>query len=92
MGDVIGLVPVPGDKPLGEFIESLIVRDTVLMDEKVQELHDTIKETLESDQPEEFAYAKMLNYLAKGVPHPDLISVCAAALWHIAELDGEIGA
>lgn len=81
MGDVIGLVPVPGDKPLGEFIETLIKRDREFLNKKLIELEDTIRETKESEQPDNFAYAKMLNYLAKGISHPDLINLCAAALW-----------
>lgn len=84
MANFIGLVPVPGDKPLGEFIKTLIDKDFELLRQKIIELNDTITETLEAEpeQPIEFAYAKLMNYLAKGISHPDLIHLCASALWH----------
>lgn len=84
MANFIGLVPVPGDKPLGEFIQTLIDRDFELLKQKIKELDDTVTETLEAqpEQPIEFAYAKLLNYLAKGISHPDLVALCASALWH----------
>jgi hypothetical protein len=82
MGDVIGLVPVPGDKPLGEFIQELINRDTEFLNEKLGELLSTIKETREEGQPTNFAYAKMQNYLNKVATYPEIISLAAAGLWH----------
>lgn len=79
----IGLVPVPGDEPLSEFIEKMIKGDTELLGKKLGELDLTVKETKEQDQPDNFAYAKLMNYLATVISHPDLIHLCAAALWEI---------
>lgn len=81
MGNVIGLVPVPGDSPLGEFIDKMIATDIELLQEKLGELNLTVEETKESEQPESFAYAKLMNYLATVISHPDLLHLCAAALW-----------
>lgn len=83
MGNVIGLTPVPDDKPLEEFINELIEKDVELLAEKLDELLGSIEETEEEKQPKVFAYAKLMNYLAKGVTHPDLIHICCAALWEI---------
>lgn len=89
MGNFIGLVPVPGDKPLGEFIESLIDRDSKFLRDKINELNKTIEETEESEQPHSFAYAKLMNYLAKVMSQSDLVALCAASMWAIASLEGE---
>lgn len=90
MPKFIGPVPVPKDKPLGEFIESLIERDSIFLEAKQIELSNTTKQTREEEQPVSFTYAKLLNFLNKVIEFDELVHLCAAAMWKLQEQNGEI--
>lgn len=79
----IGLRPIP-DGNIAEFLEQLIKDHCEQADDVVEELNETIKETEDSGQPSEFAFGKLLNYLATK-SQPELIEICAGALWNLAE-------
>jgi hypothetical protein len=88
MGDIrsIGPRPVPDDQELSEFILDLLNESCATLDEKMEELRDAISETLSNGQPRVFAYAKLLNYL-NTQEVPQLIYLCACAMWKINEAD-----
>ena len=87
MGDIprIGPVPVPDDENLSEFIKGIIQQNHSIVVEKLGELGDTVRETLSENQPKEFAYAKLLNYLS-AQDTPELIHLCAASLWKLYDI------
>lgn len=85
MGDTVGLTPVPKDGDLVPFIKSLIEDHRELLFQTREELEATIEQTEFAQEPPEFTYAKLLNYLAQGISQPDLINLCAAALWELNE-------
>lgn len=80
----IGIRAIPDDADIAKFLESLIQEYNKKTIEKVKELNETIKETENSGQPAEFAFGKMLNYLAT-LEKPELIELLAGALWNAAE-------
>lgn len=93
MGNVIGFVPVPPDKPLSEFIDEIILRDTEYRNEKIEEIEDVIRQFREEGQPVNFAYAGLLNHLNSATPdsiitQKELVHLCASALWYIIEEKG----
>jgi len=81
----VGLIPVPDDANVTEFLEKLRTENTEEMQRFLKELKDTVSETGSSGQPEVFAYGKMLTYLAteESVTQPWLINVLASALWEL---------
>jgi len=81
----VGLIPVPDDANVTEFLEKLRTENTEEMQRFLKELKDTVSETESSGQPEVFAYGKMLTYLAteESVTQPWLINVLASALWEL---------
>ena len=83
MANTIGLTPVPKDGELVPFIKSLIEDHREFLSKTREELNGTIEQTESIQEPGEFAYAKLLNYLAQGITQPDLINLCAAALWEL---------
>ena len=87
MAGHIGLVPVPDDGELSDFIRKMIVSDSEQCDRHTAELAETVEVTREMEEPEEFAYARMLNFLADNLEQKELIHLCAAALWRIHNLN-----
>ena len=86
MAGHIGLVPVPDDGELSDFIRKMIVSDSEQCDRHTAELAETVEATREMEEPEEFAYARMLNFL-ESLEEKDLIHLCASALWRIHEMN-----
>lgn len=92
MTDHVGLVPVPSDGELVPFLQKMIDDDTASLDLHTAEVEDTIDDTVENQgQPIEFAYAKMLNFLANDemMSRLELVHLCAAALWKLHEDDNQ---
>lgn len=87
MAGHIGLVPVPDDGELSEFIQKMIANDSETCDRHAAELAETLQFTQEANEPEEFAYARMLNFLADSLEQKELIHLCAAAMWRIHNLN-----
>jgi hypothetical protein len=88
MGDIprIGPRPVPDDESLSEFLDGMFLKNEKVLQEKMGELRDTITETLQKGEPRPFAYAKLLNYL-NAQDYPQLVYLCAAAMWQLNETD-----
>ena len=86
MAGHIGLIPVPDDEELSDFIRKMIENDSEACDRHTAELAETIEVTQEAEEPEEFAYARMLNFL-ESLEDKDLIHLCAASLWRIHEMN-----
>lgn len=84
MSNRIGLDVVPefSDEELLGFLKKTIFHDTEHCEEVLKDLIGTTDETKENGQSEEFAYAKLMNYLA-ALPKPERIHLCAAALWKL---------
>ena len=82
------LRPLPGDEDVKKYMVEIITENSEMLSKVMKELFDTISQTRKEDQPKEFAYGKLLNYLAaqKG---PEIINLCAAALWEIQKLTAE---
>ncbi|HPE52983.1 MAG TPA: hypothetical protein PK852_02590 [Mesotoga prima] len=80
----IGLRPIPSDGKIAEFLDSLIIDHTEQADEIVNELKETLEETEEEGQPYQFAFGKLLNYLATK-NQAELIELCAGAFWNLTE-------
>lgn len=86
--NVIGLHPVPPDAVLEDYIKETIKKDVENLDGQVELLWDAVETSLERDQPEVFAYAKLLNFLASDtLDKPDLVHLCAAAMWKLYEME-----
>jgi hypothetical protein len=83
----VGPRALPDDADVKIFLAELIKERREILENVLQELSDTVDETLKGEQPVEFAYGKLLNYLAaqKG---PEIIYLCAAALWELWEAEG----
>jgi hypothetical protein len=83
----VGLVPVPPDEELGAFLLNMVTEDSGTLDRHLAELQDTVDVTIEDKDPEVFAYARMLNFLAKNqnMNRLELVHLCAAALWRLNE-------
>lgn len=81
----IGLNPVPNDENIEQFLQKIIQQNRTEMENFLKELVKTIDETEQSGQPNEFAYGKMLNYLAteESVTQAWLINSFAAAIWEL---------
>jgi hypothetical protein len=84
MSDRIGLDVVPDftDAELLGFLQKTIFHDTQYCEEVLADLIGTTDETKEKGQSEEFAYAKLMNYITD-LPKPVRIHLCAAALWKL---------
>jgi translation initiation factor 2B subunit (eIF-2B alpha/beta/delta family) len=78
----IGLTPVPDDEELLRFLKKTISHDTDHLEEVMADLMGSVEETLSKEQPEEFVYAKLMNFLAS-LERPVRIHLCAAALWKL---------
>lgn len=78
----IGLKPVPNDTQLAEFLNQAISENEKLLNETLDELKETITDTINKNEPEVFAYGKMCNYLASLSP-VERIALSAAALWRL---------
>ena len=76
----VGIRVVPQDVDIAEFLYALKEEYTAKTDEKLQELEDTIEQTIRSNEPPIFAFGKMLNYLAS-LEKPELIELLAGAMW-----------
>lgn len=83
MAGRVGLTPVPDDEELIQFLTGMIAADADLCDHHIIELRETIEETLKSEEPIEFAYARMINFLAEGIEVRELAHLCAAAMWRL---------
>lgn len=84
--NVIGLRPVPPNEVLESFIERMVEDDTEILEGQIEQLGDTVKESLQNRQPKVFAYAKMLNFLAGDeMSKEQVVHLCAAAMWKIWE-------
>lgn len=80
----IGFQVVPDDVNIAEFLEETKSGHEDRLEEILQQLLDTIKETKNNNQPVIFAYGKLLNYLASGaISEPDIHKILAAALWEL---------
>lgn len=81
----IGLTPVPDDVKIETFLKDIIYKNREEMENFLKELIKTVDETEDSGQPNEFAYGKMMNYLAteESVTQPWLINMLAAAMWEL---------
>jgi hypothetical protein len=89
-GNVIGLHPVPPDAVLEEYLNETIQKDVARLDGQLELLWDAVEESLDKGQPEVFAYAKLLNFLASDtLDKPDLVHLCAAAMWKLYEIEKE---
>lgn len=78
----IGLTPVPDDAEIVGFLQKTISHDRDHLEEILLDLSGTVFETQEKGQPKDFAYGKLMNYLAS-LPRPVRIHLCAAALWKL---------
>jgi hypothetical protein len=88
--NVIGLRPVPPDAVLEEYIKQTIASDLERLNGQLELLWDAVEESLEKGQPEVFAYAKLLNFLASDtLDRPDLVHLCAASMWKLYEIEKE---
>ena len=88
--NVIGLRPVPPDAAIEEFLNETISKDTEVLEGQIEQLWDTVEESLNNYQPENFSYGKMLNFLAGNeMSKPDLVHLCAAAMWKLYEIEKE---
>jgi hypothetical protein len=88
--NVIGLRPVPPDAVLEEYIKETIKKDEERLNGQLELLWDAVEESLEKGQPEVFAYAKLLNFLASDtLDRPDLVHLCASAMWKLYEIEKE---
>ena len=83
MGNIVGLTAVPEDDDLVDFIKSLIRNHRGLLLITKEELQETLAQTEEAGEPQVFGYAKLMNFLAQGIAEPDLVNLCAAALWEL---------
>ena len=89
-GNVIGLRPVPPDAVLEEYISKTIAKDISVLDGQLEFLWDAVEDCLDKGQPEVFAYARMLNFLASDtLSKPELVHMCAAAMWKLYEQEKE---
>lgn len=89
-GKVIGLHPVPPDAVLEEYLKETIQQDIARLDGQLELLWDAVEESLDKGQPEVFAYAKLLNFLASDtLDKPDLVHLCAASMWKLYEIEKE---
>ena len=88
--NVIGLHPVPPDAILEDYIKETIQKDIENLGGQLELLWDAVEESLDKGQPEVFAYAKLLNFLASDtLDKPDLVHLCAAAMWKLYEIEKE---
>lgn len=78
----IGITVIPDDAELAKYLEELSIQNQTLCEGILIELRETVTGTLAEDQPEIFAYAKMLNFLAS-LSKIELNNLCAAALWKL---------
>jgi ABC-type cobalamin transport system ATPase subunit len=85
----IGLNPVPDDVNLESFLVKIMEQNDEQLEKFIDELHDTVKETMEAGQPFIFSYGKLLNYLARedSVTQPWLINAFSVAVWKLMEAD-----
>jgi hypothetical protein len=88
--NVIGLHPVPPDAVLEEYLKETIQQDIERLNGQLELLWDAVEESLDKGQPEVFAYAKLLNFLASDtLDKPDLVHLCAASMWKLYEIEKE---
>jgi hypothetical protein len=78
----IGPKIILSDDQIERFLKDQCNEHYKLLQEKMGELNDTIEETEKEEQPMEFAYAKLLNYL-NAQDTPTIIYLCAAAMWEL---------
>lgn len=91
MGDIprIGPRSIPPDADLKELLSELIKENGIVLIQKGAELIDAIQEFEQNNEPREFAYGRLLNYL-NAQAKPELIYLCAAAMWELygSDTDG----
>ena len=81
-----GLSPVPDDAQIDHWLQERINENDLALFDILQDLKLSIKEKEEAGQPINFAYGKLLNYLASEqyFSNPQRIRLLAAALWELA--------
>lgn len=76
----IGIRAVPPDADIARFLQQLIKEYEAKLNGVERGLADTVSQTAHDNEPEVFAFAKMLNYLAT-LTKPELIELLASSLW-----------
>ena len=68
----------------------MIRKDTEVLDWQLEQLWDTVEESLDKSQPEVFAYGKALHFLESDeLSKVELVHLCAAAMWKLYEQEKE---
>lgn len=78
----VGPIPVPNDTNLADFLTKLRHEATLELEVLLSEFSEVIDYGKEEGEPEEFAYARLLNQLAT-IETPKLIRILSAAIWRI---------
>lgn len=79
--------PNPSDEELIKFLRERIDEYESEVNDAVNELHDTAKETRKAGEPFEFTFGKLLKYLGS-LEHEEIYRLAAGGLWMIAGYDG----
>lgn len=82
----VGLVPVPDDANLEQFMQTQIDEHDELLYALLSQFQLTIEETIQSGQPFNFAYGKLINFInSDEIPEIDRIKLLSAAVWELAK-------
>lgn len=80
----VGLQPVPDDVDIENFLVGIKNDYQTKLSEILDQLRDAMVETKKMNQPEIFAYGKLMNYLAsEEISEPTIHKILAAALWEL---------
>lgn len=82
----VGLHSVPDDKDLAKWLRSLLIEANEEFLVYFNEWQEVVEMTEESKEPEEWAYARLLNNLAT-LDQPKLIRLFSAAIWRINTIE-----
>lgn len=77
--------PVPDDEQLAAWLQEQVDENDKKLLEVLMDLEETRIKRREEGPAEVFAYGKLLNFLrSEEFTEPDLIRLCAAALWELS--------
>ena len=84
MSGRVGLTPVPDDGDISAFLFKIQNEHFQILRDRLEALVGTINQTRSDNEPDIFAYGKLMNYLASDdVDEPELLAMCASAMWYI---------
>lgn len=77
----IGVDPVPDDAEKEQWLQDKLKTATELAKQLADGFEDAAQYSKEQNEPEIFAYARLLNHVA-GLDQPTLIRILSAFVWH----------